>query len=202
MSDSRIQKLSFSATAFLCAVYFAMTVVLAHLLKPDLNLFSDALSLYALGDSGMLLTTGFYAIAINQGLLALLLLSYDNNRHRIPAILLLLSAMGALLVAYFPTQANPTDLISRLPHITGAIMQFLFFPLALISIIHSSTTRYSIYTKVTAYLSLLLFCILLLIFFVPEFRDFAYFGILEKLNILIITSWLIYYPARQIKTNL
>lgn len=175
------------------SLYFTATSIYIHYVNQELAITHDTLSHYVLGYHGEILQSGFYAISINQFILACLL--YYHSRAGYASIFLVLSATGAFLVGYFPVQSETVDFIKRLPHISGAIFQFLFFPVAAGLIRHvlfnpSART----YTRLTAYITGLLFICLLTLFFTPSLESFAYFGLLEKINIALITAWLIYFP--------
>jgi hypothetical membrane protein len=146
--------------------------------------------MYALGNYGYIITSGFYAIAAAQLLLAYPLIATQHSA----AIYLASAGIGVLLVAVFPASPVPLELVSRLPHTIGALMQFLFFPLAVFSISNrlaaGSFRRYSIFT---AYMTAILFIVLLILFVIRTRTGDAVFGLLEKSDILLINLWLIAY---------
>ncbi len=195
------RKSQIALLAFICAVFFTLTILFAHLATKNLNLLSDTLSRYALDEHGFILVIGFYAIGITQMLLALLLFSGSKNMAP-GSFCLVLSGLGAIVVAIFPTQLPPATIIERLPHITGAIMQFLFFPLAALMLSSKmAACRLKITTRLTAGITGLLFIIILALFVSPSMKDFGYFGFIEKVDILIINFWLIFISFTLYKTK-
>jgi len=195
------KKSQIALLAFTCAVFFTFTILLAHLTTKDLNLLSDTLSRYALDEHGYILVLGFYAIGLTQLLLALLLFSGSKNTG-FGSSCLVLSGLGVIVVALFPTQLPPATIIERLPHITGAVMQFLFFPLAALALSSKMTAcPRKTYTRLTGRITGILFIIILVLFVSPTMKDFGYFGFIEKADILIINFWLIFISFTLYKTK-
>jgi hypothetical membrane protein len=187
--------------AFICAVFFTATIIFAHIATDNLELLSDTLSRYALDKHGFLLTIGFYTVGMTQLLIAFLLLRQAETKLSTAAsIFLLFSGLGVIIVALFPTQLPPATIAERLPHIIGAIIQFLFFPLATLALAPAIIHRpYKIFTQLTGLVTAFLFVIMLILFFLPSMRDFAYFGLVEKTDILIINFWLIIISLKLFK---
>lgn len=191
--SSESQRALIALVAFICAVFFTAIIIFSHVVTEDLALLSDTLSRYALDKHGFVLTLGFYMIGITQLLVAFLLLKYAETKQSIAAsVFLLLSGLGVIVVAIFPTLMPPATPLDRLPHIIGAIMQFLFFPLAVLALSPAITHRpYKTFTHLTGVITAFLFVVMLFLFFLPSMRNFGYFGLIEKTDILIINFWLI-----------
>ncbi len=51
-------------------LYFIMAVVILHLLRPDLNPITHAVSNYAVGPFGFLMTSAFFVLAMSECALA------------------------------------------------------------------------------------------------------------------------------------
>jgi hypothetical membrane protein len=178
--------------ALLCALVFFSSIFVAHVLKPDLDWVSQTLSMYALDDYGYVINTGFICIGLTQILLATALFIGKPFDVTKAAGLLLGAGLGVLLVAIFPTKAHPADLVSQLPHIIGAIMQFLLFPFAALAIARAMNAgRFKSYSLVTAYATMKLFIVVLVLFFIKFTIDIPFFGLVEKIDILAINLWLI-----------
>ena len=192
-ADKQDGNLTISLLAFILAVFFTLTIIFVHITAHGLDHLADTLSRYALNEYGYVLELGFISIGTTQLLLALLLFNYTSTKQlNSISILLFLAGTGAIVVAIFPTLLPPASLIDRLPHITGAVMQFFFFPLATLrlpSYMRSSALK--TYTGLTGILTAILFMVLLVLFILPSMEDFAYFGLIEKINILAINTWLI-----------
>ena len=178
--------------ALLCALVFFFSIIIAHLLKPDLNWISQTLSMYALGDYGYIINTGFVCIGFTQILLAIALTMARPFNTTKAAGFLSAAGVGVLLVALFPTEAQPADLVSQLPHIAGAIMQFLLFPFAALAIARPMPAGpLKTYSLVTGYATMKLFIVILVLFFIKFTIDIPFFGLVEKIEILAINLWLI-----------
>jgi hypothetical membrane protein len=178
--------------------------VFAHAVTDNLSLVSDALSLYALEEHGFVLELGFYSIGLSQLLIAFLLLGYIQTKHLLACSLFLsLAGFGVIAVALFPTLPPPASINDRLPHIIGAIMQFFFFPLAALALSRNMNNgTFKTYTQVTGLITALLFVTMLVLFVLPSMKDFAYFGLIEKVDILTINLWLILTAFTLRKYNL
>lgn len=180
--------------SFVCAVFFTLTIMTAHVITDKLVFMSDTLSLYALEEYGFILELGFYAIGLTQLLLAFLLFSHIKTKRLTPGPLFLsLAGFGAIVVAVLPTLPVPASIIDRLPHIIGAIMQLFFFPLAaLILSKKMNGGTFKTYTRLTGIITAVLFIIMLFLLLSPSMKGFGYFGLIEKVDILIINFWLIF----------
>lgn len=187
--------------AFICAFFFTFTILFSHIVTENLSLLSNTLSRYALDQHGYILVLGFYAIGLTQLLLAILLFS-GSKKPGVDSICLALSGLGVIVVALFPTQLPPATVLERLPHITGAIMQFLFFPLAALALSSKMSHRpRKTYTRLTGSITGILFVIILVLFVSPSMKDFRYFGLIEKVDILVINFWLIFISFTLYKTK-
>lgn len=175
-----------------------------HIATEELTLLSDTLSRYALEEHGYVLTLGFYAIGLTQLLVAFLLFGHAETKRPVAvSVFLILSGLGAIAVAFFPTLPPPATVIERLPHITGAVLQFLFFPLAALTLApNMKTGSHKAYTWLTGSITGILFVIILALFVSPSMKDFSYFGLIEKTDILIINFWLIFATFTLYKTRL
>lgn len=179
--------------SFVCAIFFTLTFVIAHVVTDNLNPLAKTLSLYALEEHGFIIELGFYAIGLSQLLLAFLLFSHIKTKRLMSgSLFLLLAGLGAIIVATFPTLPAPASIISRLPHIVGAMMQFFFFPLAALTLSRKITnSAFKTCTQLTGIVTTVLFVIMLILFLSPSMKDFSYFGLIEKTDILVINFWLI-----------
>jgi len=164
---------------------------------------STTLSWYAVGDHGYILAVGFCLFAGAEIACSVLLVL----KARLPVLYIPLffsvAGMGALLATVFPFQSPTVDLVSRLPHITGAIMQFMFFPLALIGIYkYMQGSRMKRYTRLTAAVTSVFFVVLLILLFLRPIYEFTYYGLLQKIDILLITLWMVIFSFISMHTNI
>lgn len=194
-------KLAYSA--FFCALVFLITMVSIHFLKSELHWMSNTLSEYAIGDRGYIINIGFYCIATTQIAITALLVLDKHFSSNLSPVFLMLAGVGALLVAIFPVQPPTASLSDRLPHMAGAIIQFLFFPLALLrGKDFFQASSFSAYTRFTARTTFLFFAILLGLFILKSRYEFAYFGLVEKIDIVLITLWLLVYSFVSMRNRL
>lgn len=180
--------------AFICALVFTFSVVISHALKTDLNWINHTLSQYALGDNGFIITFGFYSIGLTQVLLASSFMSLHRATTSKASLLLFAAGLGVFVVALFPTQPPSVEILERLPHIVGASAHFLLFPLAVLALtpsLHAGLLRS--YSFITGYVSLFFFIVLLVLFLIKPWLDIPFFGLLEKINILMINVWLLVF---------
>jgi len=133
--------------------WFVLTVVLEHVLVPDLGPARHTISEYAnaRGAAGPLMVAGFLMWAGSLGTTAVLVLR-DPLQGRtammralgtVLSALLLIAAVGAFVVAVFPTQTSagllaPGQLDSntgRLHALGSDLIQLCFYPAVLLSLI-------------------------------------------------------------------
>jgi len=180
--------------AFICALAFTLSAIATHLLKTELNWLNQTLSQYALGEHGLIITVGFYCIGLTQILLAISFMIFNQATISKGALLLFTAGLGVFVAALFPTQPPSADMLTRLPHIAGASAHFLLFPLAVLALTPSlAAGRLKSFSWVVGYITLVFFIALLVFFVMKPMLNIAFFGLLEKLNIFIINSWLLVF---------
>ena len=148
--------------AVACLSWFVVTVVIEHVLVPELEPARHTISEYAnaRGAAGALMVAGFLVWAASLATTALLVLRAPIQRHagvmralrNVLFALLLGAAVGALVVALFPTQTAagllpPGQLESntqRLHALGSDLIQLCFYPAVLLSLILPSPRWFSI----------------------------------------------------------
>jgi hypothetical protein len=116
--------------ALIGIVYFAVAVVVLHFLRPEYNPINHAVSNYAVGQYGYLMTAAFYALALS--LLALVFglirsLTF-TNQARVAILLLCLASAGMVVMGIFPGDVHalhPPATITGIIHWTAAGISFL-----------------------------------------------------------------------------
>jgi hypothetical membrane protein len=111
-------------------VYFVVAVVILHFLRPEYNPINHAVSNYAVGPYGYLMTSAFYVLALSvlaltPGLFRSIALT---NLSRIAIALLYLASCGMVIMGIFPGDAHalhPPATITGLIHWTAAGISFL-----------------------------------------------------------------------------
>ena len=111
-------------------LYFIMAVVILHSLRPDLNPVTHAVSNYAVGPFGLLMTSAFFMLALSEFALAQgLVRGLARSRRAIVSVVLLnLAAVGLVVTGLFHSDVNvprPPASASALVHWTGAGISFL-----------------------------------------------------------------------------
>ena len=188
---------------FFSSVVFLIDVFLIHYIKPELDWVSTTLSWYAVGDSGYIIAVGFCLFAGAEIACSALLVLTARLSIFYGPLFFSLAGIGALLATLFPVQPLTVDLVTRLPHIIGAIMQFLSFPLALFGIYdYISDGRFKYYTRLTANITLVFFVILLSMLFLRSEIEFTFFGLLQKIDIFLITSWVVVFSFVSIRSSI
>jgi hypothetical protein len=116
-------------------VYFIVAVVALHFLRPEYNPISHAVSNYAVGPYGYLMTAAFYALALSVFALALGLIGSIalTNQTRIAVLLLCLASSGMVVMGVFPGDVHalhPPATITGVIHWTAAGISFLSIMIA------------------------------------------------------------------------
>jgi hypothetical protein len=188
---------------FISSVIFLIDVFIIHLIKYELDWVSTTLSWYAVGDNGYILAAGFCLFAGAEIACSVLLVLNARLSVFYGPLFFSAAGIGALLATVFPVQSPTVDLVSRLPHIMGAIMQFMFFPLALIGIYkYIQDGHIKRYTRLTATVTSVFFIILLTLLFLRPIYEIAFYGLLQKIDILFITLWMIMFSFVSMRSNI
>lgn len=110
--------------------YFVVAVSVLHFLRPEYNPINHAVSNYAVGPFGYLMTSAFYVLALSVMVLAASL-SFSialNMASRVAILLLCLSSCGIVVMGIFPGDVHalhPPATISGMIHWSAAAFAFL-----------------------------------------------------------------------------
>jgi hypothetical membrane protein len=178
--------------AFLFALYYLVSAVLIHFLRPDLSFVADPLSRFAIGEYSLVLTTGLICIGLCEVLIGIV-----SGPTRVGPALMFVSGICVILVGIFPMDIDRLSTVHGYVHFFAATIQFLFFPLSLFFMVRSND-RFVLksYTLLTAVCTFVLF-ILIIVFNYDKTPDI--FGLVQKTDILFITAWLLVHSAVNIK---
>ena len=114
--------------------YYLVSVVAAHLLRPDVHPVSDPVSYYAVGPYGYFIGIAIFALGV--GSLALTLGLHlgiaPSGRTRVGLLLLALYGVGQLVVAIFSIDAESAQTTTGIIHNIAGNISFFCFPLAAI----------------------------------------------------------------------
>ncbi len=176
-----------------------LTVLLLHVIQPDLNPLSRLVSEYALGKQGWVLAVALMSFAVSALALACALVMTSNvTRLRIGVVLLVIWGLCAILAALFHTDPIPPKgplSLSGTIHTTAANIGF--FSLTGAILICSGHLRAlfgrSVWARVITWLALA--SVISLILFLMAFVAAVTFGVLvhglfERLVIAVDLAWL------------
>lgn len=177
------------AFAFIGSNLFFISIVLSHFLKLDLRFKKDALSKYALGTYGWVISIGLYSIGLVQIVLAFALVNafgFSSGN-----MLLVLTGIGAMVVALCKME-HPRETFRGYVHIFGAGIQFLFFPFALLQLsgYFLGSTLYTL-TLMICSLNFLSVGFILFFFLTNTTHESRYFGLIQKTNIVSMNLWVV-----------
>ena len=180
--------------SFIGAVIFAMSSLTVHLLRSDLKTTKDVLSKYAVGSSGWLLTIGLYSMGFSQILMSFALMNVYGISLGFQT--LGLAGIGIVLVAVFKIEFSKKKSIRGLLHNLGAGIQFLFFPISLLLLAETFENSTLLAFSNTIGSTTLLLCLIIAYIYFGRLTDnLEYFGGIQKLNVLLITIWMVLTSA-------
>ncbi len=110
-------------------VYFIVAVVVLHVLRPEYNPINHAVSNYAIGPYGYLMSAAFYALALSVFALALGLARsmVFTNRARLAVLQLNIASVGMIEMGFFPGDVHalhPPATITGVIHWAAAGVSF------------------------------------------------------------------------------
>jgi len=190
----------FAVFAIAGVIYFIMAVVILHVLRPDLNPVTHAVSNYSVGPSGFLMTSAFFALALSECALACGLAGSlgPGRRARASVILLNLAAVGLVVTGLFRSDVNvphPPASASALVHWSGAGISFLSLMIAifLLSGCFKRNARWrSIYPL--SYIWLAIIVLALAVYGALSLLDWT--GIGERIYLAACMLWLLLVSLR------
>ncbi len=88
-----------SLVALLCVLYFMFAAILLHFIRSDLDPVSTVLSIYALGEAGIFLRTGFLLIGLSEFIISIQLSKTTTRAPNFGRFLLFMAGVGVCVVA-------------------------------------------------------------------------------------------------------
>jgi hypothetical protein len=127
-------------------LYFVGAVAILHILRPELNPVTHAVSNYAIGPFGWLMTAAFFILALSEFALTLgLARSLTASKSAAIGVLLLnLAAAGMVVTGIFPGDVkspHPPGTLPSLIHWIGAGISFLSLLIATFLFAHCFKTE-------------------------------------------------------------
>ena len=176
-------------------VYFLVVVGVLHFLRPDYNPIDHAVSNYAVGPFGFLMTSAFYVFALSVIAMAagLFFSVAINMTSRVAILLLSLASIGIVVMGVFPGDAHALHspaTITGVIHWTSAALSFLCIMVAafLLSSIFKTDERFQRYRRPCFALALAMVAALLmygLLAFV------GWTGIGQRIYLAVCLLWLL-----------
>ena len=177
-------------------LYFVVAVVLLHILRPDLNPIRHAVSNYAVGPFGLLMTTAFFMLALSDFALAQgFVRALPNSKRACISVLLLnLAGVGMVVTGIFQGDVkslHPPGTITSLIHWSGAGVSFLSLMIAafLISSCFKTDVRWQLF-RYSAFVLPVIIVFALVVF--GMFAIIGWVGIGERIYIASCVLWLLH----------
>ncbi len=172
--------------------YFIFSAIAIHFLRSDLYFTYHPLSLFAVGDFGNILKVGLFTMGMAEILLVFGIFNTPSKISVITASFLLISAVGVMLVAFFPMDTDEYQTTTGMIHLTGASLQFFFFPPAVFLFsflpVNSAMKFYSKLTGISTWIFLMIITAILIKDIAGEIKIY---GLIQKINILFISTWIL-----------
>jgi hypothetical protein len=176
-------------------VYFVVAVVVLHFLRPEYNPIDHAVSNYAVGSFGYLMTSAFYVLAVSLFALALSLFRSIalTNLSRVALLLLCLASSGMVVMGIFPGDAHslhPPATITGVVHWAAACISFLSIMIVafLLASIFKSDERLQRFQRPCFLLALAMFGALLLYGILALV---GWIGIGQRIYLAVCLLWLL-----------
>jgi len=176
-------------------VYFIVAVVVLHFLRPEYNPINHAVSNYAVGPYGYLMTAAFYVLALSVFALALGLIGSIalTNLSRVAVLILCLASVGMVVMGVFPGDVHalhPPATITGVIHWTAAGISFLSIMIAafLLSSFFKTDERWQMFQRICFILALAMVGALLLY---GMLALVGWIGIGQRIYIAVCLLWLL-----------
>lgn len=176
-------------------VYFIVVVSVLHFLRPDYNPVNHAVSNYAVGPFGYLMTSAFYVLAVSVITLAVdLFFSIALSKTSQVAVLLLcLSSCGIVVMGVFPGDAHalhPPATITGVIHWVAAAFSFMCIMVAAFLLAFSFKTdeRFQRFQQVCFVLAMAMVAALLLY---GVLALIGWVGIGQRIYLAVCLLWLL-----------
>ncbi len=171
-----------------------LAITMLHLLKPDLDPLSHAISEYVYGPYGALMTITFFVQCIGSLALAALVIRVETEGRRpfVGGILFVISAVGAAVAGVFPADpVSPYPQTSNgIIHAVAGMIRFLAlaFALPLLSSALSSVPDWRSVRKTLTILAILFVVTFLVSIFV--LANLNWFGLGQRIFISLLLIWM------------
>lgn len=174
-----------------CISGFVILSTILLLSNPDIQVLQFSLSRYGFAPNGFLLTIGLLLMGTAEIIIGLYF--YTSSERGFKWLSFFLSVMGitAIITGILPMDIEPAKTVPGIIHIYAAGIQFVLFPASSglfgICKIKTRLGRFSVSISVTA-ITILPFITLTILSENPRF--FPVYGLIQKVYILLIVTWL------------
>ncbi len=176
-------------------VYFFVAVVALHMLRPEYNPVNHAVSNYAVGPYGYLMTSAFYALALSLFALAIGLARSMalTTQAQVAMLLLNIASIGIVVMGIFPGDAHalhPPATITGIVHWLAASVSFLSIMIAafILSNCFKTDERWQAFQRPAFALALAMVVALLLY---GMLALIGWIGIGQRIYITVSLTWLL-----------
>lgn len=185
-------------------VYFVVAVIILHFLRPEYNPINHAVSNYAVGPYGYLMTAAFYTLALSVFALALGLACSVvlTNQARVAVLLLNIASVGMIVMGIFPGDVHalhPPATITGVIHWTAAGVSFSNIMIAafIFSRCFRTDERWQAFQRSTLVLAMAMVVALLLY---GVLALVGWIGIGQRIYLTVSLMWL-FFMAVGLRSN-
>jgi len=192
------QTATLATLAIIGIVYFLVVVVALHFLRPEYSPLSRAVSQYAVGRYGFLMTSAFFGLSLGSLALVIGLFSGVSHTGRswIGLVLLAIWAVGILIAGIFPIEVSSyPQMNSGHIHVVASIWAFISLVLAalLLSWRFKKDDKWSSFHRPALIESLLMLLALVGLF---RYINTGFGGLSQRIFIVACLIWLLSTAAR------
>jgi uncharacterized protein DUF998 len=177
-------------------VYFVVAIIILHVLRPEYNPINHAVSNYAVGPYGYLMTAAFYTLALSVFALALGLARSMvlTNQARVALLLLNIASVGMIVMGIFPGDVHalhPPATITGVIHWTAAGVSFASIMIAafILSRCFKTDERWQAFQRSTLVLAMAMVVALLLY---GVLALVGWIGVGQRIYIAVSLMWLLF----------
>ena len=192
--ESKLEWLSLIAIGGI--VYFVVAVLILHVLRPEYNPINHAVSNYAVGPYGYLMTAAFYTLALSVFALALGLARSMvlTNQARVALLLLNITSVGMIVMGIFPGDVHalhPPATVTGVIHWTAAGASFASIMIAafILSRCFKTDERWQAFQRSTLVLAMAMVVALLAY---GVLALVGWIGVGQRIYIAVSLMWLLF----------
>jgi hypothetical protein len=170
---------------------FIILSVLVHITNPGINPVRFSLSRYSHTPDGYLLSAGLSMVGLAEFIIGMLLNYEKGIRQKWISILLFIMGITAFITAILPMDIEPARTIPGTIHIYAAGAQFVLFPVC--ALIYGYKHKGLGLRVFSTYMGIAAIIILPFISFTVFTENpllMPFYGLLQKIYIYMIVSWL------------